>query len=201
MARALTVRPAATRAALEDLPANVVGEIIDGVLYTTPRPRALHSNVESVLVGDLNAPFQRGRGGPGGWWILIEPGIELPAAAEIVPDIAGWRRERLPELPQEAPIRVAPDWVCEILSPTTRRHDQLIKRPFYARAGVAHLWMIDIDARTLSVARLVEGRWLEMAVYGEADEIRAEPFAAVALSMADWWPTPAATETGTPGTG
>jgi len=182
------VPPAPTRADLEALPEDVVGEIIEGVLYTAPRPRAPHSNVESVLAGDLNAPFQRGRGGPGGWWILIEPGIELPGATEIVPDIAGWRRERLPELPREARIRVVPDWVCEILSPTTRRHDQLIKRPFYARAGVAYLWMIDIDACTVSVSRLVDGHWLELAVHGGADEIRAEPFAEVALSMADWWP-------------
>ena len=190
MPRANIVPSAPTRADLAALPENIVGEIIEGVLYTAPRPRALHSNIESVLVGDLNAPFQRGRGGPGGWWILIEPGIELPEATEIVPGIAGWRRERLPELPREAPIRVVPDWVCEILSPTTRRHDQLIKRPFYARVGVANLWMIDIEARTLSVARLVDGQWLETAVHGGAEEIRAEPFATVALPMADWWPHP-----------
>lgn len=191
MPRAVPDLSAPTRADLEALPGNVVGEIIEGVLYTTPRPRPAHSNVESVLAGDLNAPFQRGRGGPGGWWILVEPGIELPGATEIVPDVAGWRRERLPELPGDAPIGVVPDWVCEILSPTTRRHDQLIKRPFYARAGVAYLWTIDIESRTLSVSRLVDGHWLELAVHGGADEIRAEPFAAVALSMADWWPPPA----------
>src|SRR5438105_1001262 len=110
------------RADLDALPENRVGEIIDGVMYTMTRPRARHSNVEGAVAEELRPPFQRGRGGPGGWWILPEPGIELPTAPEISPDVAGWRRERLPELP-EAPITVVPDWVCEILSPTTRRHD------------------------------------------------------------------------------
>lgn len=183
----------ATRAELEALPEHLVGEIIEGVLYTSPRPRAVHSNIESLLVGDLNGPFQRGHGGPGGWWILVEPGVELPGAAEIVPDLAGWQRRRLPELPTEAPIRVVPDWVCEILSPSTRRHDQVVKRPFYARSGVSFLWEIDTETRTLTTAKLVDGHWLELGVYTEADTIRAEPFADVALSMQDWWPARAAT--------
>lgn len=171
------------------MPETVVGEVIEGVLYTTPRPRARHSIVETVLGGDLNAPFQRGRGGPGGWWIIVEPGIELPSAAEIVPDIAGWRRERMPELPGDKPISVVPDWVCEILSPTTRRHDQLVKRPFYASVGVRFLWIVDLDARTLSTAKLVDGHWLETGIYGGGAAFRAEPFAEVELSMDDWWPS------------
>lgn len=187
MTPALPAAKPATRADLEGLPENIRAEIIDGVLYTFPRPRAVHTNVESSLCGDLHSPFQRGRGGPGGWWILVEPGIELPEAAEIVPDIAGWRRERLPELP-DGTIRVVPDWVCEILSPSTRRHDQLVKRPFYAKVGVPHMWTIDPTARTLVVSRLVNGHWLEVGVFGENDAIRAEPFAEVELSMDGWWP-------------
>jgi Uma2 family endonuclease len=180
-------RPA-TRADLDALPETIVGEIIDGTLYTVPRPRPRHADIQGFVAADLKNPFQRGRGGPGGWWILIEPGIEVPGSAEVVPDLAGWRRERLPDLPADPPIVVVPDWVCEILSPTTRRHDQLIKRPFYARIGVSHLWFIDIDARTLSVSQLAEGRWLELGVFGQDDPVRAEPFAAVELSMSDWWP-------------
>ena len=188
MSKAAAISAPATRADLERLPEHIVGEIIEGVLYSAPRPRARHSNVELVLGGDLNSLYQRGRGGPGGWWILVEPGIELPAATEIVPDLAGWRRERLPSLPENGPIAMVPDWVCEILSPSTRRHDLLIKRPFYARVGVEYLWMVDCEARTLSVSRLVDGHWLEIGIYGETDPIRADPFAAVELTMHDWWP-------------
>jgi len=179
-------RPA-TRADLDGLPDTVVAEIIDGTLYTAPRPRPRHGDIQGFVAADLKNPFQRGRGGPAGWWILIEPAIEVPGSPEVVPDVAGWRRERLPDLPEDTPIAVVPDWVCEILSPTTRRHDHLVKRPFYARIGVQHLWFIDLDARTLSVSRLVDGRWLELGVFGQDDAIRAEPFAAVELSMADWW--------------
>jgi Uma2 family endonuclease len=187
MTPAVPLKKASTRADLEALPDNVVGEIIEGVLYTSPRPRPVHANVEGVLLADLHAPFQRGRGGPGGWWILVEPGIELPGSPEVVPDLGGWRRERLPELPQADSIRLVPDWVCEILSPATRRHDQLVKKPFYARIGVPYLWIIDLDAHTLTTCRLVDGRWLEFGVFGEQDTIRADPFAEVDLSMTDWW--------------
>lgn len=182
---AATPRPA-TRADLEALPDNVVGEIIDGVLYTFPRPRPQHAYVQATLTSDLDA-FQRGRGGPGGWWILAEPGLELEAAPEIVPDLAGWRKTRVPGLPATQAIRVVPDWVCEVLSPSTRAHDQVTKRRFYARVGVPYLWFIDPDARTLSVCALRDAHWVELGVYGELDRIRAEPFDAVELNMADWW--------------
>jgi Uma2 family endonuclease len=178
-------RPA-TMADLEALPEHVKGEIIDGVLYTMPRPRARHSNVESLVTADLTNSYQRGRGGPGGWWILVEPGIELPGSPEFSPDVAGWRKERMPALPAD-PITVVPDWICEIQSPTTRTLDLRTKRPFYARIGVGYLWYIDLDARTLAVSRLVDGRWVELAVHGEDDVVRVPPFEAVELSLADWW--------------
>lgn len=192
MASAGPAKKPATRADLDGLPESVVGEVIEGVLYTSPRPRAVHANIEGALLEDLRSPFQRGRGGPGGWWILVEPGIELPGAPEIVPDLGGWRRERLPALPEEAPVRVVPDWVCEISSPATRRHDQLVKKPLYARAGVSHLWLVDAEARTLTACKLSGGHWVELGVFGEGDTVRAEPFAEVAISLADWWPAPAA---------
>jgi Uma2 family endonuclease len=185
---------AATLADLETLPDNVSGEIIEGVLYTFPRPRPVHADVESSIVLDLKGPFQRGRGGPGGWWILIEPGITLPGSPEVVPDLAGWKKDRLPALPAERSIDVVPDWVCEILSPTTRSHDLRIKRPFYAGAGVPYLWFIDLDARTLMVSQLLNGRWTELAVHGAGDLVRAEPFTDIEIDIGQWWPVPSGAE-------
>jgi len=183
-------RPAATRADLERLPANVLGEIIDGVLYTFPRPRPPHARAIGKIVADLDAPYDRARSGPGGWWILPEPGVELADSPEVVPDVAGWRRERMPDLPTGA-ITLAPDWACEILSPSTRQHDHRIKRPFYARVGVQYLWFVDLDAQTLSVSRLERGRWVELGVWGDNDRVHAEPFGDVEIALADWWPAPA----------
>jgi Uma2 family endonuclease len=180
-------RPA-TMADLEALPGHVKGEIIDGVLYTSPRPRFLHADVEGMLANELIGPFRRGRGGPGGWWILPEPGIEVPGSPEFSPDLAGWRRERMPAPPADRAIAVVPDWVCEILSPSTRAFDQRIKRPFYARIGVAYLWFVDLEARTLAVSKLVDGKWLELGVHGEDDRVRAEPFDAIEIALGDWWP-------------
>jgi Uma2 family endonuclease len=185
-------RPA-TMADLEALPEHIKGEIIDGVLYTSPRPRPLQANVELALGGDLRNPFQRGRGGPGGWWILVEPGIELPGSPEFSPDVAGWRRERMPELPRDHAITVVPDWICEVLSPSTRHLDQRIKRPFYARIGVGYLWYVDLEARTLTVSQLVDGRWVELSVHGEDEVVRAEPFEAIEIGLGEWWGPPAST--------
>jgi Uma2 family endonuclease len=175
-----------TRADLDALPENVVGEIIDGVLYTQTRPRSPHAHIELAIGSDLSGPFDRGRGGPGGWWILPEPGIELPDAPEISPDVAGWRRERMPALPTTEPTRVVPDWVCEILS-TNRRYDQRIKRPFYARVGVQYLWYVDVEAQTLSVSQLEGGRWVELGVYGVEDRARIAPFDAIEIAIGEWF--------------
>jgi len=177
----------ATLADLEALPETVVGEVIDGTLYTHPRPRPRHVHFGGRLSRELQDPFELGRGGPGGWWILIEPGIQVEGSAEFVPDLAGWRRERLPELPEDR-LSVVPDWVCEILSPSTRAYDQRIKRPFHARIGVRHLWFVDLEARTLTVSELLDGRWLELGVYGEEDVIRAPPFEATELKLGEIWP-------------
>jgi Uma2 family endonuclease len=179
--------PRATRADLDALPPTWRGEIIDGTLYAFPRPRARHAQVESRLSGDLDGPFDRGRGGPGGWRILIEPGIELERAAELSPDIAGWRRERLPRLPSKAAIRVVPDWICEVLSPSTRGYDQLVKRPLYAQIGVRHLWYVDPGPRVLTVSRLEQGRWVELGTYGPGDKVRAEPFEEAELEVDAWF--------------
>ncbi len=183
-----TFRPA-TQADLAALPEHVKGEIVDGVLHTQPRPRGEHSSIEGMAFADLHVPFQRGRGGPGGWWIVVEPGIELPRAAEFSPDVAGWRRARMPGGPKGR-IRIVPDWICEVLSPSNRTYDLTIKRRFYAEVGVQHLWYIDPDARTLTVSRLHEGHWLELGVYSDGDRVRAEPFEAVEIDLSEWWPAP-----------
>jgi Uma2 family endonuclease len=178
----------ATRDDLDALPRGVVGELIQGVLYTMTRPRPRHAGAASVLGGDLNGPYQRGRGGPGGWWILDEPGIELAAldVEEIVPDVAGWLRTRLPALP-DGPITIAPDWVCEVLSPTTRAHDLKLKRPLYARASVRWMWLVDVDARTLNASRQHDGSWLEIGTWSDEDVARIEPFDAVEIHLAELW--------------
>lgn len=177
----------ATIADLEALPPNVKGEIIDGVLYTHARPRARHQALIGHLDRGLGGSFQEGGGRPGGWWILVEPGIEVMGSPEFSPDLAGWRVERMAELPQDTSIQVVPDWVCEVLSPSTRSYDLRTKRAFYARIGVKYLWYVDMDERSLTVSRLYEGKWLELGVYGEDDKVRAEPFEAVELEMEAWW--------------
>jgi Uma2 family endonuclease len=181
-------RPA-TRADLEALPPELKGEIIDGELYVQPRPRARHARVEGAILVSTQGPYDLGQGGPGGWWILPEPGIELPGSPEFSPDVAGWRRERLPELPEAEPIRVAPDWVCEVLSPSTRGYDFIKKRPFYARSGVSWLWYVDVEARSISVSQLRDSAWVEVAVHGDDERVRLQPFPDVELALALWWIT------------
>lgn len=179
-------RPA-TLADIDALPEGVVGEIIDGTLYTHPRPMAGHGFLETRFSSLLDGPFQEGLGGPGGWWIITEPGIRVEGSPEFSPDIAGWRRDRVPEFPPEQ-WTAAPDWACEILSPSTRGYDQRIKRPFYARIGIRHLWFIDLEARTLTVSELMDGRWVELGVYGDEDTIRVAPFEDVELKLTRLWP-------------
>jgi Uma2 family endonuclease len=181
------IRPA-TLADLEALPRTWRGEIIDGTLYAFPRPRSRHANIESLLNADLKNPFQRGRGGPGGWWILPEPGVELPRALEFSPDLGGWRRERMPKLPPlKKAITVVPDWVCEILSPSTASYDNIVKRRFYAEIGVGHICYVDMARKELEVCRLVDGKWLQLGVYGADEKVRVEPFDAVEIDLAEWW--------------
>jgi Uma2 family endonuclease len=180
-----------TLADLEALPPGVVGEIIEGVLYTMTKPRMRHQRTTLKIGSGVGDPFDDGRGGPGGWWIIPEPGIELPnETKEISPDVAGWRRERMPEMPVDEPIRVVPDWICEILSPRTRRHDLLVKLPYYARVGVAYAWLVDLEARVLIAHRLEAGAWRVIGTYSDETEARIEPFDVVPLNVAGWWPPP-----------
>lgn len=171
---------------LFDLPDNVVGQILRGELYTHPRPATPHARAASALGMDVGGPFDRGHGGPGGWWILIEPELHL-AAEIVVPELAGWRRERLPEIPDAAWIETPPDWVCEVLCPKTARIDRTVKMAIYAEHGVEHCWIIDPRARTLEVFALTEGHWLLVSTGSRDDRVRAAPFDAIELALEALW--------------
>lgn len=179
-------RPA-TRRDLDRLPRTWRGEIIHGTLYAFPRPRAPHQRASTRIAGDIDGPFDRGRGGPGGWWILEEPGIELPAAKEFSPDVAGWRRERLPTLPRKGGITVVPDWICEVLSPRTQAYDLVIKRRFYAEIGVPYLWYVEPLARTITAHKLISGQWTDVGAWYKDEKARIEPFEAIELDLDAWW--------------
>ena len=170
-----------------DAPAHRVAEIIDGTLHTHPRPAPAHTLASSALGNDLGNPFQFGRGGPGGWWILDEPELHLEEDV-LVPDLAGWRRERKPELPGTAYFTLAPDWMCEVLSNSTRKVDLHGKRPIYAREGVSYLWLVDPIDRTLEAFELRGGQWLLIASAKDDDPVSVRPFNAITFSLGDLWP-------------
>jgi Uma2 family endonuclease len=178
-------RPA-TYADIVALPEHVVGEILEGELVVSPRPAPRHANTTSVLGGLLSPPFQFGDSGPGGWWILDEPELHLGENV-VVPDLAGWRRDHLPALPDEAFFTLAPDWVCEVLSPGTSRTDRTKKLPIYARARVPHLWLIDPLAETLEAYELENERWSLLGTHGGDDVVRVAPFEAVVVELKRLW--------------
>jgi len=182
------------RATYEDVlnaPENKVAEILDGELFLSPRPAPRHSVISSELGMAIGNPFHRGSGGPGGWWILDEPELHF-AEQVVVPDLAGWRRERLPAMPEEAFFSLAPDWVCEVLSPSTGRIDRGRKLRIYAEASVAHAWLVNALERTLEVLRLREGAWTIVAVCSDSDTVRIEPFEAIELELGRLWVDPPA---------
>ncbi len=170
------------------LPENLIGEIIGGELYTQPRPAGPHASASSVLGMDIGSAYHRGRGGPGGWWIIDEPELHFVRDTEVlVPDIGGWRRERMPSIPQDHRFEVVPDWVCEVLSPGTQRKDRVIKMKVYARFGVAFLWLVDPNARILETYALADGQWTVTGLYQDQDEVSAAPFEAVTIALGDLW--------------
>jgi Uma2 family endonuclease len=183
------VDPAPRRATYADLlsvPSHLIGELIDGELFTQPRPAAPHARAASRLGMDVGGPFDRGKGGPGGWVILYEPELHLHGDA-LVPDLAGWRRERMPELPQAPAFELAPDWVCEVLSPSTQRHDRVLKMRVYARERVGHVWLVDPAAQTLEVYAWSDKGWFRSQVGEGTEKIRTTPFDAVELDLAALW--------------
>ncbi|QQR91931.1 MAG: Uma2 family endonuclease [Myxococcales bacterium] len=176
----------ATYAELVALPEHLIGEILEGELITSPRPTAPHATATSVLGMDIGAPFQRGRGGPGGWWIIDEPELHF-ADDVLVPDLAGWRKERMPQVPNQAWFELAPDWICEVVSPSTARIDRIRKMPIYARQGVAFAWLLDPLQRTLEVYGLRDQQWVVIGSHEGNAVVRAEPFDAIELELAALW--------------
>jgi Uma2 family endonuclease len=178
----------ATYADIEALPDGWVGELLEDELLASPRPAVGHAHCAFILSVELGGPFSLGRGGPGGWWLLPEPELHLGRDI-LVPDLAGWRRERMPSPPSpRAPfVPLAPDWVCEVLSPSTARVDRHRKLPVYFREGVRHAWLIDPLARTLEVLRREAGGWTRTATHSGDAPVRAEPFEAVVLGLGALW--------------
>ena len=179
-------RPA-TYADIEALAPNLIGEILAGELVVSPRPAPRHAQASSGLGALIGAPFGYGRGGPGGWRILDEPELHLRDDV-VVPDLAGWRLERMPGLPETAFFELPPDWVCEVLSESTRRRDRVRKLPIYARERVAHVWLLDPEAKTLEVYRLDGDGWRLAGTWSDTDKVHAEPFDAVELDLSLLWP-------------
>lgn len=185
MADGRTTQSAAYRDLLA-LPEHVVGEIINGELIVSPRPAPRHAVAASALGGELGPPYHGGRGGPGGWWILDEPELHLGEDV-LVPDLAGWRRERMPVMPDTAYFTLAPDWICEVLSPGTARLDRHRKLAVYARESVRHAWLLDPLQRLLEVMRLQNRQWTLLAVHAGDDDVRAEPFEATPFPLNRLW--------------
>ncbi len=179
-------RPA-TYEDLLKLPDGLVAEIVDGELHASPRPGPAHAVAGSSLGVLIGGPYHHGRGGPGGWWIVYEPELHLGADV-VVPDWAGWRRSRMPVPPADtAYFPLAPDWVCEIVSPSTASLDRVKKLRVYAREHVSHAWLIDPLARTLEVLSLERGRWTVLATHAGSETVRAEPFADIDLELRALW--------------
>jgi Uma2 family endonuclease len=177
----------ATYADLEAVPPHLVAEIIHGALVTHPRPAPRHSAATFALGNRIGPGYQDGVGGPGGWIFFSEPELHLGANV-VVPDIAGWRRERMPSFPETAFVGIAPDWVCEVLSDATERYDRNAKRGIYAEAGVPYLWLLDPRGKLLEVFQLTAGRWLLAQTFTENDEVRAIPFEATPFPLGQLWP-------------
>jgi Uma2 family endonuclease len=174
------------------VPAHLCAEIVHGTLYVMSRPAPRHASAASMLGVELGGPFQRGRGGPGGWWILDEPELQLVPKEPVVPDLAGWRVERMPQLPDTACFTLVPDWVCEVLSRSTEKLDRDEKLPYYAEHGVRHVWLVDpidkhLEVHTLDVKTR---RWREVRIHQGDATVRAEPFDAIELDLSALWSPP-----------
>lgn len=182
----VTVKTPATYEDLRALPETLVGELVAGELIASPRPANRHAGAITALVGELTAPFQRGRGGPGGWWVFHEPELHLGGDV-LIPDLAGWKRTRMPVYPDEAFFTLSPDWVCEVLSPSMAGVDRVKKMPVYLREQVGHVWLIDPLSRTLEVFRRESDHWVLVNNFADDQRVRAEPFEAVELELEVLW--------------
>jgi len=185
----MTTKPlkkGATYDDLRDVPDHFVAEMFDGELYATPRPAMPHARAASVLGGALGVRFDHGSNGPGGWVIYYEPELHFGNDV-LVPDLAGWRRERVPRLPADAFMTLAPDWICEVLSASTEAIDRGKKLRIYAREGVAHAWLVDPLRQTLEVLGLEARGWSRLDVHEGHVNVRAAPFDAIELELGALW--------------
>jgi Uma2 family endonuclease len=172
---------------LFDIAENMTGEIVNGELLVTPRPSRKHTVVTSRLGYEIGPAYDFGRGGgPGGWVIIAEPEIALGENI-LVPDLAGWKKERFPIEEPHNWISVTPDWVCEILSPATAQVDRTEKMPIYAQHRVLHAWLIDPILKTLEVFRFESGRWIVLGAYAKSAKVHAEPFSEIELDLGILW--------------
>ena len=177
-----------TYADVEALAPQLRGEIVNGQLYVLPKPRPRHALVQGRLLTLLDGPFGLGRGGPGGWWILPEIELHLSHHARpIDPDLSGFRRERMPAIPDAAALSLAPDWVCEVLSASTEIYDRSVKMPVYARHGVPWAWLIDPEERALEAYRQDDGVWRPLGTWRGGERARVAPFEAVELELGLLW--------------
>lgn len=179
------LRRPANYADLLALPEDACAEVLGGELVTAPSPFPRHSKVQRAAGRFLGGPFDDddGRGGPGGWWIFVEVDVALGPHDIVRSDLSGWRRERLPRPGKMRPIEVAPDWVCEVVSPSTAARDRVIKRHLYAQSGIPYYWLIDPDARVLEALTLRDGVWVESGVYDDTATARIVPFDAIELEV------------------
>ncbi|HEX5661708.1 MAG TPA: Uma2 family endonuclease [Polyangiales bacterium] len=175
----------ATYADLVALPDDVRAEVVAGRLVVSPPPMPEHGRAQRTLGSFVGGPYDDddGRGGPGGWWLMAEVDVQLSVHDVVRPDVSGWRRERLPKPQRERPISLAPDWICEVISPSNAKHDLVTKRELYARFGVPYYWLIEPERRVLTALTLRDGLWLELGVYDDSAKVRIEPFPAVELEV------------------
>lgn len=182
------MRGRATYADLEKVPENMVAELIDGDLYASPRPAGPHARFATALAMDIGPPYDRGRSGPGGWWIVFEPEVHFTLNEQVlVPDLGGWRRERMPRIPKDQRFVVSPDWVCEVISPSSLRIDRGKKMRIYAEHGVPWMWLVDPIGRMLEVLTLDGGSWKYAGTFSGDDVVRADPFPEAEIDLGSIW--------------
>jgi Uma2 family endonuclease len=169
------------------LPEGEHTEIIAGEVVVAPRPRPSHGRAQAGLSWLIGGHFDF-RDEPGGWWIVVEPETELEAHEVYIPDLAGWRRERVPVFPDDRPVRIRPDWVCEVVSPSTERIDRISKADVYLRSGVPHFWLVDAESRVLEALAAQDGVWTRLGAWTDGDSARIDPFAAIELDVGAIFP-------------
>jgi Uma2 family endonuclease len=174
------------------LPEGILGQIIDGVLYTNPRPAGKHAYAATKINSSIDPSFgSRSGGGPGGWVFLFEPQLRLLGKQDVIPDIAGWKIDRLSDeelsLLSGNRIEINPHWVCEIISPSSVRMDKVLKATLYAECAIEYYWLVDPDQKTLEVRRLEKGQWLVVKTFEGTEKVRAEPFEAIEIDLGSFW--------------